>query len=65
MMKAAKSLRPDVLNQWDLDPGRGSTVESVKIIPRPGMRYDTVQVKFQDGTYLRPFPTVDCKLEVQ
>jgi hypothetical protein len=60
----ANALQPgDVLDQWDLEPGPGSIIAEVRVIPRPGFKYQTVRIRFQDGAGLGPLAEI-TKLNV-
>jgi hypothetical protein len=62
----AEAVRPgDEINMWTLPAGRGSLVSDVREVERPGMRYNAVQITFEDGTVLRPMPLVGSKLNVR
>ena len=68
MIVKAKDLKPGMeIDLRDLDRGPASTVVSVEVVPRPGMRYDCVRVKMADGSVLCPMgalPLVGSKFEV-
>jgi len=69
MIVKVENLKPGMqVDLWDLDRGPASTVASVEIMPRSGMRYDCVRIRMADGSVLRPMgalPLVGSKVKVE
>lgn len=62
----AKDLKPGMeVDEWDRDRGPASTIKSVEVKERPGMKYDVVRIEFEDGSLMRPFPTTVCGIGIR